>query len=155
FTVALPMRLPLGASTPLSNTAAPQPRLTGTKVLVVDDEADVQELLSVLLEELGAEVVSASSSQEALAIVEHFRPTVIISDIGMPDEDGYDFLATVRSRADDNLRKIPAIALTAYAHEADRQRAFSAGFQDHITKPFEPDEVARVLTALLRSSRDR
>jgi PAS domain S-box-containing protein len=149
FTIMLPMRLPsmpasLGPADIVSGLS-----LQGIKAMVVEDEHDAQALLSVTLEEWGAQVKSADSVQEALRLLEVFRPDVIISDIGMPNQDGYSLLRTLRQSTDDQLRNTPAIALTAYASEEDRQKALAVGFQEHIAKPFEPAAVIDAVCALV------
>ncbi|MCT7952355.1 response regulator [Ancylothrix sp. C2] len=110
--------------------------LAGIRVLVVDDETDTLELITWMLKDAGAIAAGVTSAQSAIEVWEGFQPDVLISDIGMPEEDGYSLIARVRTRMSAD-KVIPAIALTAYAREEDRQRAFSAGFQEHITKPVE------------------
>ena len=111
--------------------------LAGVRVLVVDDEKDTLELITWMLKEAGAIATGVTSAQSALEVWDGFKPDVLISDIGMPEEDGYSLIARVRTRRQSE-KIIPAIALTAYAREEDRERAFSAGFQEHISKPVEP-----------------
>ena len=122
--------------------------LRGLKVLVVDDQADACELVERVLEECGAWAVCACSGEEALALLAEHRPDLLITDIGMPEMDGYELLRRVRALDDPLLRKLPAIAMTAFAQPEDRTRALDAGFQVHIAKPVEPSElvatVARV-----------
>jgi len=125
------------------------PQLAGLRVLCVDDEKDSRELLTVVLEKCQAEVVAVSSAAQALAEIEKFDPHVLISDIGMPHEDGYELIRQVREReAIANSRRIPAVALTAYARVEDRLRALSAGFQMHVPKPVEPAELAAVVASV-------
>jgi CheY-like chemotaxis protein len=125
-------------------------RLDGLKVLVVDDEADTRELLRVGVGQCGAEVVTAGSALEALEAVAEGRPDLIISDIGMPGEDGYELIRKVRSLPAGRGGKIPAIALTAYARTEDRLRALRAGYQSHIAKPVELAELVAVMASLLQ-----
>ena len=125
-------------------------RLDGLKVLVVDDEADTRELLKVGIGRCGAEVVTAGSAREALAAIAEERPDLLISDIGMPGEDGYELIRKVRSLPAGGGGKIPAIALTAYARTEDRLRALRAGYQSHIAKPVELAELTAVMASLLR-----
>jgi signal transduction histidine kinase/DNA-binding response OmpR family regulator len=120
-------------------------KLDGLRVLVVDDEADGREAIARVLELRGAEVVVASMVREALAVLKDSPPDVLVSDIGLPDEDGYDLIRQVRELDDDRARHVPAIALTAFAREEDSMRALSAGFQLHASKPIEPG----VLTSLV------
>ena len=125
-------------------------RLDGLKVLVVDDEADTRELLSVGVGRCGAEVVTAGSAREALEVIEGGRPDLLISDIGMPGEDGYELIRKVRALPAGRGGKIPAIALTAYARTEDRLRALRAGYQSHIAKPVELAELLAVMASLVR-----
>lgn len=122
--------------------------LTGVKLLVVDDEADSRELLRVFLEQYGAEVTTSRSVDEALRELENSSFDVLISDIGMPVEDGYTLISKVRLRKSEKGGRIPAIALTAYARVEDRVRALTAGFQAHVPKPVEPDELVAVVMSL-------
>ncbi|HEX7316484.1 MAG TPA: PAS domain-containing protein [Pyrinomonadaceae bacterium] len=108
--------------------------LEGVRVLVVEDREDTRELLSALFRQHGAEVVTSGSAVEALSALRRERPDVLVSDIGMPGEDGYWLIKEVRALGDD----LPVVALTAYASEADRERALAAGFQAHVPKPIEP-----------------
>jgi PAS domain S-box-containing protein len=127
------------------------PGLEGLQVLVVDDEADSRELLRAVLEQCGSKVTTADSAAEALAFFEADIPDLLISDIGMPGEDGYTLIRKVRSLPKEKGGRIPAIALTAYARVEDRIRALNAGFQVHIPKPVEPVELAAVVASLAKS----
>jgi PAS domain S-box-containing protein len=134
--------------------------LCGLRILVVDDEADIRELVSFILEQSGAEVIIAASAQEALAALNQSLPDVLVSDIGMPDVDGYMLMRQIR----DGLAKqngqllelnqtIPkAIALTAYAGEYDQKQALQAGFQLHISKPVEPEDLIKAIARLVGRS---
>jgi signal transduction histidine kinase/ActR/RegA family two-component response regulator len=124
-------------------------RLDGLKVLVVDDEVDTRELLKVGIGQCGAEVLTAGSAGEALATLEETRPDLLISDIGMPGEDGYELIRRVRALPAGRGGKIPAIALTAYARTEDRLRALRAGYQMHISKPVELAELVAVMASLI------
>ncbi|HKX27742.1 MAG TPA: ATP-binding protein [Blastocatellia bacterium] len=124
--------------------------LTGLRVLVVDDEADARDLLTVVLRQYGVEVRGAGSTRETLELLERWRPDVIISDIGMPDEDGYVLIRRIRSLPEERGGNIPAAALTAYARSEDRLKALAAGYQMHIAKPVEPPELAAVVASLAR-----
>lgn len=119
--------------------------LSGLKVLVVDDEADTLELIKVLLGQCGATVTTASSAAEALPLLERVRPDVIISDIGMPTEDGFEFIRKVRQLPPERGGKIPAVALTAYARAEDRLRVLRSGYQMHVSKPVELAELVTVV----------
>jgi CheY-like chemotaxis protein len=120
--------------------------LAGVKVLVVDDEPDARQLLCRVLADSHADVVLAASATEALELVERFQPDVIVSDIGMPETDGYDFIRRVRAVY--TARQVPAIALTAFARTEDRKRALLAGFQTHIAKPVDPAELTAAVASL-------
>jgi hypothetical protein len=122
--------------------------LHGLSVVVLDDERDARELIQMVLERGGAHVTTVSSVAEALASVANHKPSVIISDIGMPDEDGYAFIRRLRELPSDQGGRIPAIALTAYARAEDRRKALSAGFQNHAAKPIEPQELVLVVANL-------
>ncbi len=127
-------------------------RLDGTTILVVDDEPDTREMLKVGLEHCGAEVMVAGSAAEAFYAIASRIPDVMISDIGMPGEDGYDLIRKLRSMPSDKGGDIPAIALTAFARVEDRLRALRAGFQMHVPKPVELAELIAVADSLVRRS---
>ena len=120
-------------------------------ILVIDDEADARDLLRVILEERKAQVTTVGSPAEAYETLEWLRPDMIISDIGMPGEDGYSFIRNVRLKeARERQGWRPAIALTAHARVEDRLRALSAGYQAHVAKPVEPAELVAVIASLVR-----
>ena len=121
--------------------------LGNTTVLVIDDEPDARELVATLLRAHGAEVMIASSVADAIALLTQRSPMVLISDIGMPGEDGYELIGRVRALGT-KAAQVPAIALTAYAREEDRRRALAAGFQTYLAKPVEPDDLVRVVSEL-------
>lgn len=127
-------------------------RLDGLKVLVVDDEADTRELLRVVLEQCGAEVATAETAEEALSLLESLQPDVLVSDIGMPDQDGFALISRVRALPRERGGRIPAVALTAYARVEDRLRALRAGFQMHVPKPVELTELVTVVVNLVERS---
>jgi CheY-like chemotaxis protein len=122
--------------------------LAGVTVLVVDDEHDARDVLQAILAAAGASVVLASSAQEALAVLRGAAPHVLISDIGMAAEDGYAFIRQVRALPGE-LAHVPAVALTAYGHPADRAHALAAGFDRHAAKPILPGELVTLLARLL------
>ena len=124
------------------------PSLAGLRVLAVDDEPDTRELLRAVLEQCGSEVATAGSAAEALEMFARTKPDVLISDIGMPEEDGYQLIGKVRALEANLGERIPAIALTAYARVEDRVRALTAGFQVHVPKPIEPAELVAVVASL-------
>lgn len=119
--------------------------LKGLRALIVDDETDAREILTHVLKGFGLETESAASAIEALAKVKSYRPDVILSDIGMPEADGYWLLAQVRSLAADQGGGIPAIALTAYASAEERARALECGYDFHLSKPAEAAELAKAI----------
>lgn len=125
-------------------------QLDGLRILIVDDDPDMRDLLTYTLEGCGAEVVAAASANEAISALTESSPPLdmLISDIGMPDEDGYALLHRVRRLESKNGGRIPAIALTAYARTQDRTAALLAGFQFHIAKPVEPAELVAVIANL-------
>jgi CheY-like chemotaxis protein len=125
-------------------------RLDGLCVLVVDDEADTREMLRAGLGHCGAEVTTAGSAAEALSGIRQSPPDVLISDIGMPEEDGYALIRKVRELPAGRSGRIPAIALTAYARTEDRLQALRAGYQMHVTKPVELTELAAVVASLAK-----
>jgi len=122
--------------------------LEATRLLVVEDEPDTLEFLRRLLTTHGATVLTAATAPEALLLVRHERPDLLISDIGLPEMDGYDLIQRVR-REPSPGRDIPAIALTAYARSEDRTRALRAGYQAHIAKPVEPNELLAMVASFV------
>ena len=122
--------------------------LDGLLILVVDDEEDTRQLLVQSLTLYGATVISAKSAAEGLSELEEKKPDVLVSDIGMPDEDGYSLIRKVRALDETKLSRVPAIALTAFTRAQDRMRALSSGYQSHVAKPVEPDELATVIASL-------
>jgi PAS domain S-box-containing protein len=127
------------------------PQLDGLRVLVVEDEVDMRELVGELLSECGARVATAGTVAEAMEVFEHGEvPEVLISDINMPGETGYDLIRRVRALAPDKGGKIPAAALTAYTSATDRRRVLNAGFELHIPKPVEPIDLVTLVATLAR-----
>jgi CheY-like chemotaxis protein len=122
--------------------------LQGLNILVVDDEQDTRDMLVAILEQSGAKVIAVASAAEALTELVRLRPDVLVSDIGMPDQDGYELIGRVRSMEGQLGKQIPAVALTAYARTEDRIRALNAGFQIHVPKPVEPTELTTVVATL-------
>jgi hypothetical protein len=119
------------------------------RVLVVDDQLDTREFVTIVLEQCQAEVRAVASVQEALQIIQEWKPDVLVSDIGMPQEDGYSLIRKLRSQSPELGRNIPAAALTAYARAEDRMRAIQEGYQLHLPKPVEPAELATVVASLV------
>jgi signal transduction histidine kinase/ActR/RegA family two-component response regulator len=128
-------------------------RLDGIAVLVVDDEPDSNELVQILLASCGAEVRVAASAGQALDILDRWRPDVLLSDIGMPGQDGYALIREVRQRPPGKGGDVAAVALTAYARVEDRVKILTAGFQMHVTKPVDPTELVAVVASLGRPGR--
>jgi CheY-like chemotaxis protein len=123
--------------------------LNDLRILIVDDEEDARELVSTMLARAGAVVQAASSAGEALTLIESWKPEVLIADIGMQGEDGYDLIRKVRALPEDQGGNIPAIALTAYARIEDRKRALSSGFQVHLAKPVDRTQLAVAVSNLV------
>jgi two-component system CheB/CheR fusion protein len=123
--------------------------LEGLHILSVDDDVDTRELLQFVLKEYGAEVLTVGSAKEAIVALNENLYDVLISDIGMPQEDGYSLIQQVRSLDAQAGGQIPAIALTAYASDGERQKAIDAGFQKHITKPVKPIQLALIVADLV------
>jgi signal transduction histidine kinase/CheY-like chemotaxis protein len=158
FTITLPF---LGVSDDQKETQPPTPihgdeivtfeglpSLEGLTVLVVDDEADTRELIREVLKECGSEVVMSRSAEEALEALEQYHPDVLISDLGMPDEDGYSLISKIRALPPERGGQIPAAALTAYARAEDRMRVLRSGFQFHLPKPVDSAELITVIASL-------
>jgi CheY-like chemotaxis protein/anti-sigma regulatory factor (Ser/Thr protein kinase) len=128
---------------------APAAKLGGVRVLVVDDEPDARSLIERLLEDCEATVTTAGSAREALEQVAREAPDVLLSDIGMPTEDGYSLMRRIR-RLSGEAGRIPAIALTAYARAEDRVKALQAGYQMHLAKPVEPVKLIEMIASLVK-----
>ena len=135
------------AEYPLDGPELEFPSLAGLAILVVDDDEDSRELVQLILGHCGASVTTASSSSEALPLVETVRPNAIVSDIALPGEDGFHFIRQVRALADP-LRSIPALALTALVRAEDRRQTLAAGFQMHVPKPVEPVALSAAVARL-------
>jgi CheY-like chemotaxis protein len=160
FTVTLPLAV-LSDAPPVRGPKAPPSAasfveppldvraLDGVHVLVVDDDPDTRELVRVVLTECGADVRIAAAAAEGWALLRQWNSDVILSDVGMPEQDGYTFIEKVRA---DGIR-VPAAALTAYARSSDRVRALSAGFQAHLAKPAEPAELVALVASLAGRTR--
>jgi PAS domain S-box-containing protein len=157
FTVSLPFvnfrrgsgraeRLPLNA-VGYTEIVCP-PSLQGLRVLAVDDEADTREMIRAVLEYCKMEVITAASAFEALEAIVQLRPDVLLSDLGMPGEDGYSLITKVRALPAERGGHIPAAALTAYVRAEDRVKVLRSGFQLHVSKPLEPNELVAVVANL-------
>jgi CheY-like chemotaxis protein/nitrogen-specific signal transduction histidine kinase len=155
FTVELPVMIGReGRPSPAARTYAQSLEtsltLEGLHILVVDDDADARELLQVALRQYGADVEAAVSADDALARLALHCPDVLVSDIEMPDATGYELIRELRQSDRLEIRRLPAVALTAYARTEDRVRALIAGFQTHVPKPVEPAELVTVIASLGR-----
>jgi PAS domain S-box-containing protein len=150
------VRIPLGAVTAEASKVIKQPAesrmlldqlpsLDGVRVLVVDDESSAREVISAVLSCCGATVTAVESAAEAMTALAESPPDVLVSDIGMPNENGYELISRIRALGS----KVPAVALTAYAKTDDRMRALAAGFNTHVPKPVEPAELALVIASLV------
>src|SRR5262245_4823238 len=157
FRVTLPVRAvatPIGEAEGAPVTVKSSEELACVRALVVDDEDDARELLKAALNHYGACVIAVSSAAEAYTLITSTPPQggldVMVADIGMPDEDGYSLIRRVRESEWARGAYIPAVALTAYGRAEDRMRALKAGFQMHVAKPVDPDELAIVITSIVR-----
>jgi signal transduction histidine kinase/ActR/RegA family two-component response regulator len=157
FTLELPIALMHTPQTPErahptaespSADLSPDVSVAGLRVLAVDDDVDTLETLMSLLQQYGADVRTASSAAGALAVLDVWTPDLIISDIGMPTEDGYSLIRKIRARPPERGGQVPALALTAYARVEDRLQVLAAGFQMHLPKPIEPSELLAVVSSL-------
>jgi CheY-like chemotaxis protein len=127
--------------------------LYGLKILVVDDDVDTRELIEWVLKRVGAEVTSVGSAQEALEAVEREKPHVMVSDLAMPQEDGYALIRKIRALPPERGGRIPAIALTAHSLVQDRLQSLRAGFQSHVPKPVVPEELVEVVASVIHLRR--
>jgi CheY-like chemotaxis protein len=158
FTLTLPVAIlrethrageqPLHRSRDTEGEAAGAQELGGVRVLAVDDDTEACELVRIALQQSGAEVKVCSTVRDALKTFMEWRPDVLLSDIGIPGEDGYELIRQVRALPHKEGGSIPAAALTAYASSQDRLKVLRAGFQSHIVKPVEPTELTAVVAIL-------
>ena len=132
--------------------ASPERRLNGARILVVEDDRDARQLIQRILTGAKANVVTAESAAEALGALSHQRFDLLVSDIGMPHEDGYELIRKVRSLHPSHAATLPALALTAYGRPEDRQSALEAGFQMHVAKPIEQARLLQACASLLRAA---
>jgi signal transduction histidine kinase/ActR/RegA family two-component response regulator len=162
FTISLPIRAVAGPverwaafterrfAASAESRARRAQRLDDVHVLVVDDHADGRLLTSLVLTEAGAKVTAVGSVREALQVLDQQRPNVLVSDIGLPHEDGYALIRQIREREAERGGFLPAIALTGYARVEDRIRILASGFQEHVPKPFDPAELSAAIATLAR-----
>src|SRR5207249_1368445 len=150
FTVRLPLEVqPASPAVEIARTTPGLSALDRLRVLVVEDEPDAREFLTTLLTRFGADVIPAGSAREALAGLESGRPDVLVTDLVMPDEDGFSLIQKVRTMERAGGPRLPAIAVTALATTEERQKAMAAGFDVHLAKPVEPIDV---VTAVARAA---
>lgn len=135
----------------LDVNASAVPALEGVRILIVDDEADAREMVAFLFQKYGAETKTASSAAEALQVIEGFNPQLLISDIAMPDVDGYELLKAIRAGVP-NGKNLPAIALTAFADASNREKALITGFQNHLGKPLNMAELLALAASMVNST---
>jgi CheY-like chemotaxis protein len=152
FTVRLPSRSPLvgGPDGPAVHETRRNILLTAIKVLLVDDDADNREGMIEMLARLGAEALAASSAAEALAVIRSWKPHVLVSDIGMPLEDGYSLIRKVRALSPEEGGGIPAVAVTGWGTNGDSQRVLASGFQAYLAKPV---DLERLIDAIYHFGR--
>jgi signal transduction histidine kinase/ActR/RegA family two-component response regulator len=160
FTVCLPILTSplvreLWTRTDEGQKAPSLQRLDGLHVLVVEDNADGREVMIMMLERAGARATAVGSVKEALEAVESLRPDALVSDIGLPDEDGYALIRRIRSREAERGGFLPAVAMTGYVRTEDRARVLAAGFQVHVPKPINPVELTAAIAAVARDPRRR
>jgi len=151
FTATFPLLY--GRTDPIAHSGEMGPAeirsLDGLRVLLVDDEAEAREIISTVIGRTGAEVRTCISASDALIKLAEWRPDVILSDIAMPEEDGYSFIGKVRSLPRDKGGETPAAALTAYARDEDRLQALAAGYQMHIAKPISASQLVNMVAKLV------
>ncbi|MEO7189561.1 MAG: ATP-binding protein [Vicinamibacterales bacterium] len=138
----------------LPGTPSTLSELAGLTVLVVDDHLDARELVRRVLEDCAAEVMTAATAEEAIQLVEMHRPDVLVSDLGMPDADGFELLRRVRALGAERGGRVPAVALTALARSEDRTRTLRAGFLVHVSKPVNPSELVATVASVARRVAD-
>ncbi|BAZ26905.1 multi-sensor hybrid histidine kinase [Kalymmatonema gypsitolerans NIES-4073] len=156
FSVSLPLLKPelsIKNEDKSSYTTLDKLPLNGMRILVVDDEVDTRELIAFILEQAGGSVITAVSAMEALQVISQTKLDILVSDIGMPDMDGYMLMRQIRAMQSERNSQIRAIALTAYAGEIDQQQALAAGFQLHIPKPIDPEILIEAIAQMSTHSK--
>ncbi|MBH8561437.1 response regulator [Nostoc sp. CENA67] len=149
FTICLPLMPTVFATSPSTTKVDTNHTLSNLSVLLVEDELDTLEFLKFVLEQSGATVTAVSSAQKALKILEQHQPDLLVSDIGMPEMDGYTLIKHIRSHLSSKIQQIPAIALTAYAGEIAQEQALQAGFHRHLAKPIDPTTFISAIVSLV------
>ncbi|MBD0336425.1 MAG: PAS domain S-box protein [Cyanobacteria bacterium Co-bin13] len=152
FTVKLPLAPAQSHHLQSIHSVAGNFNLQNTQILVVDDEPDALEVAAFSLQQAGANILTARSASEALDLLTQSCPDILLSDIGMPHQDGYTLMRQIRRLPPEQGGQIPAIALTAYAGEVDHQQAMAAGFQRHLSKPVEPEALIRAIAELMQQN---
>lgn len=152
FTVQLPVKSTSLETKLEDKNSELQRNLNSVRALVVEDQADTRELIVTLLEQASAKVIPVASAKEALEVLAQSEIDILLSDVGMPEIDGYMLLREIRNHPNQQIRQIPAIALTAYAGEFNQQQALKAGFQKHLAKPIEPVELITLVAKLVNNS---
>jgi CheY-like chemotaxis protein len=142
-------RVSSGAEAKQADKSRARAALDGIRIVVVEDEADARELIQLVLERSGAQVRAAASAAEGFEAVEAFSPHVIVSDIGMPHEDGYSFMRRVRGLPEALGGGVAAVALTAYTRDEDRLHAMKAGYNRHLAKPAHPEALVSTIRELV------
>ncbi|MBD2534066.1 PAS domain S-box protein [Nostoc flagelliforme FACHB-838] len=153
FTIRLPLMSTQATANQNGRSSESPSDLNGIQVLVVDDELDSREFVAFVLEQAGADVITATTANEALIMLIKSKPDVLLSDIGMPDSDGYILMQKVRALPPEHGGQVRAIALTAYAGDFNQQQALSAGFQQHLSKPVEPEVLVTAIASLLSQTK--
>jgi signal transduction histidine kinase/CheY-like chemotaxis protein len=151
FIVRLPLARPIEGAPADSADGRATPALQGVQILVVDDDQDALDMLTLVLTDAGAAVRTAASAAEALALLRWIRPHVLVSDLAMPDQDGYSLIRNLRAVERESGRETPAVALTAYVRVQDRARAEAAGFNVFVEKPVDPEELIAVIAGIAES----
>ena len=151
-TFVVRLRVSAVAPNPVERRSPSRPTasLAGVSIMLVEDHDDSRELFEQALKNAGAAVISFASGADAFAALERVRPTVVIADIGLPDEDGYTFMRRVRAHPAETIRNVPAIAVTAYATASDRDEALAVGFEQHLSKPVDPAHLVEAIHEVLR-----
>ena len=158
FTVTLPLTPVVHPAAETDDVVTPKPArkkleprklLSGRRVLVLDDDGDMRDLIKMILEDAGATVFAAGSVSVAIGAFDQAIPDVAVSDLAMPGEDGYAFAQRVRTAENEAARRVPLVAMTAYARAEDRRRVLAAGFDRHVAKPIEPEELVEALAAVI------
>lgn len=151
ITIQMPIPAVRHAAGAASATSEPA-SLEGVKVMIVEDEEDTREMLEHALQSYGASVIVAASAAEALQQIAGNQPDILLSDIELPNMDGYQLLAKIRSEMPENVREIPAVALTAFANAEDKEKSRRAGYQEHISKPIAVPDLISVLARVVKTA---